>query len=224
MEKIVSGIVEGCKQAGASLVGGETAEHPGLMAEDEYDLAGFVVGAVEKTKIIQGDSILPGYKVLGLPSSGPHSNGFSWIRKLLLPEGKLPSDPASLRFLEEEVFVPTKIYVSLILEALEQISIAGMVHITGGGFYENIPRVLPKGLGVELKESALPKSPVFERLRKDFQLDKTKMYETFNMGIGFILIVKPEEYEKTQAYLTKKGETFYQIGEVTSGSGVRFIT
>ncbi|MDZ4727627.1 MAG: phosphoribosylformylglycinamidine cyclo-ligase [Leptospira sp.] len=213
MEKIVSGIVEGCRQADCSLVGGETAEHPGLMGIDEYDLAGFVVGVVEKDKMIDGKNIVVGDTVIGLKSSGPHSNGFSLIRKLLLPDGKLPNGSA-LDFLKEHVFVPTKIYVKSILSLLESEIIKGMVHITGGGFYENIPRVLPKGMGVTIHFDQIPKSIVFEKLEKDYKLDRNDMFSTFNMGVGFVLIVSKNDEDSILKKLKMLGEEAFVIGEV----------
>lgn len=221
MESIVSGIVEGCKLAGASLVGGETAEHPGVMENDEYDLAGFVVGVVEKDKMIDGKTILPGDVVLGLNSSGPHSNGFSLLRKLLLVDGKLPTNSDEIEFIKEKVFVPTKIYVKSVLNVLEKFPIKGMVHITGGGFYENIPRVLPKNIGVQI--DTLPKSEVFESLQKNFNLSLIDMYSTFNMGVGLIVIVDPKlETEVIQAF-QNEGETVTKLGYTTDSGRVKIL-
>jgi len=222
MEQIVSGIVEGCKQADCSLVGGETAEHPGLMGIEEYDLAGFVVGAVEKSKMIDGNTIKPGDSIIGLSSSGPHSNGFSLIRKLLLPNGKLPTNASELEFIEKHIFIPTKIYVKLILELIEKVSIKGMVHITGGGFYENIPRVLPKGMGAEIIKSQLPSSYVFEKLKKDHNLKEEDMFATFNMGVGYILVVDPKDEPGLLSQLQALGEPGAVIGKVDTGGKIHF--
>ncbi|XDD55053.1 phosphoribosylformylglycinamidine cyclo-ligase [Leptospira sp. WS4.C2] len=214
MEAIVSGIVKGCKLADCALVGGETAEHPGVMPDDEYDLAGFVVGVVEKQNMIDGHTIKAGDSIIGLGSSGPHSNGFSLIRRLLLKDGKLPSSSSDLDFLKNYVFQPTKIYVKTILSLIEKFSIKGMVHITGGGFYENIPRVLPTGIGAEI--SNLPESYVFSKLEKDHSLDRHDMYGTFNMGIGYILVVDPAQVDVVMSELQILGEEAYLIGKTDS--------
>ncbi len=219
MEQIVAGIVEGCLQSDCSLVGGETAEHPGVMAEDEYDLAGFVVGVVEKDKMIDGRNILPGDKVIGLSSSGPHSNGFSLIRKLLLKDNKLPTG-AELQFITDHVFKPTNIYVKSILALIENVSVKGMVHITGGGFHENIPRVLPKGMGVKVKSQLIPESYVFKKLEKDHGLNLEDMYSTFNMGVGYIIVVSPNAADATLAKLTELKENAFVFGEVTDSGKV----
>ncbi|TGK04778.1 phosphoribosylformylglycinamidine cyclo-ligase [Leptospira semungkisensis] len=216
MERIVAGIVKGCRLSGAALLGGETAEHPGTMEPDEYDLGGFVVGAVEKEDLIDGSKILPGDIVLGLESSGPHSNGFSLIRKLYLVEGrKLPEKQETIDFLREFALRPTRIYVQSILNLLKKAEVKGMVHVTGGGFYENIPRVLPDSAAVELKRDSLPENPFFVRLKKDFpSLSETELYSTFNMGIGYIVVVSPEfESEATKA-LEEKGESVRKIGVI----------
>ncbi|TGK10285.1 phosphoribosylformylglycinamidine cyclo-ligase [Leptospira fletcheri] len=218
MEKIVSGIVKGCRLSGAALLGGETAEHPGTMEEDEYDLAGFTVGAVEKEDMIDGSKIRPGDIVLGLESSGPHSNGFSFIRKLYLPGGRnLPKDSEVTEFLREYALRPTRIYVQSILSLVKRVEVKGMVHITGGGFYENIPRVLPENCAVSLERSSLPSSPFFERLKKDFpNIEEKELFSTFNMGIGYIVIVSPDAEETATKTLEEKGEIVRKIGTVIS--------
>ncbi|EPG67679.1 phosphoribosylformylglycinamidine cyclo-ligase [Leptospira wolffii] len=217
MESIVAGIVKGCRLSGAALLGGETAEHPGTMKEDEYDLAGFVVGAVEKEDMIDGSTIRPGDIVLGLDSSGPHSNGFSLIRKLYLKEGrKLPEDANVVSFLKEFGLRPTRIYVQSILDLVKKVEVKGMVHITGGGFYENIPRVLPDSVAVELNRENLPNNPFFERLKKDFpNLSEKELYSTFNMGVGYIAIVSKESEADAIRILEQKGEVVRKIGVVT---------
>ncbi|GBF50534.1 phosphoribosylaminoimidazole synthetase [Leptospira ryugenii] len=222
MEKIVSGIVDGCLMADCSLVGGETAEHPGVMEADEYDLAGFVVGVVEKDKLIDGRNIQVGDKIIGLKSSGPHSNGFSLLRKLLMPNGKLPSGEL-LDFITRDVFVPTRIYVKPILKLIETEEIKGMVHITGGGFYENIPRVLPKGLGAEILSAQIPRSTVFERLKEDFHLEKKDLFSTFNMGVGFILVVSDANLSQTIAKLNSLGETAFPLGTVNASGRIDIL-
>ncbi|TGM35270.1 phosphoribosylformylglycinamidine cyclo-ligase [Leptospira biflexa] len=221
MEAIVSGIVKGCSLSDCALVGGETAEHPGVMPDDEYDLAGFVVGVVEKGKMIDGKTISPGDTIIGLKSSGPHSNGFSLIRKLLLKDGKLPTSQEQIDFIKDHIFVPTNIYVKSILSLIDKISIKGMVHITGGGFYENIPRVLPEGVGAEI--FSLPESYVFSKLEKDHSLDRNDMYGTFNMGIGYILVVDSSLVDATMNELHVLGEDSFVIGK-TNDSGKISIT
>ncbi|TGM35935.1 phosphoribosylformylglycinamidine cyclo-ligase [Leptospira levettii] len=221
MEGIVSGIVKGCKLAECALVGGETAEHPGVMPDEEYDLAGFVVGVVEKNKMIDGKSIQPGDTIIGLASSGPHSNGFSLLRRLLLKDGKLPSSDSELNFIKNHVFVPTNIYVKSILSLIQKVSIKGMVHITGGGFYENIPRVLPTGIGAEI--NSLPESYVFSKLKKDHSLDLNDMYGTFNMGIGYILVVENGLVDTAMNELHQLGEKAFIIGK-TNDTGKISIT
>ncbi|MGJ4788819.1 phosphoribosylformylglycinamidine cyclo-ligase [Leptospira koniambonensis] len=218
MERIVAGIVKGCKLSGAALLGGETAEHPGTMDPDEYDLGGFVVGAVEKEDLIDGSKIKPGDIVLGLESSGPHSNGFSLIRKLYLEGGrKLPANPELVGFLKEFALRPTRIYVQSILNLTKKVEVKGMVHITGGGFYENIPRVLSDSLAIEIKRENLPENPFFTRVQKDFpSLSEKELYSTFNMGIGYIAIVSPESVADATAALEEKGELVHKIGVITS--------
>ncbi|AYV54946.1 phosphoribosylformylglycinamidine cyclo-ligase [Leptospira kmetyi] len=219
MDQIVAGIVQGCKLSNASLLGGETAEHPGTMKEDEFDLAGFVVGAVEKDLMIDGSTIQPGDKILGLESSGPHSNGFSLIRKLLLKDGKhLPSDPEQVKFLKEYALKPTRIYVQSILKLLQKVPVKGMVHITGGGYQENVPRVLPKGSQAKFFKDRIPSGYFFERLKKDHKLDELEMFATFNMGIGYMVIVSEENVPSAKEFLESTGESVHEIGEILSGN------
>ncbi|MCZ8156475.1 MAG: phosphoribosylformylglycinamidine cyclo-ligase [Leptospira sp.] len=219
MEQIVSGIVEGCKQADCSLVGGETAEHPGVMREDEYDLAGFVVGVVEKDQMIDGSGIQLGDRIIGLKSSGLHSNGFSLIRKLLLVDGKLPS--SGIEFIQNHVFVPTRIYVKSILALLENHKVKGMVHITGGGYHENIPRVLPKGMGAKIVTNRIPVLEVYSKLQKDYKLDKEDMYSTFNMGVGFVLVVADKDMDSIIQALNGLGEDAFHLGDVTDSGKIQ---
>jgi phosphoribosylformylglycinamidine cyclo-ligase len=215
IEAIVKGIAAGCEQAGCSLIGGETAEMPGLYGEGEYDLAGFTVGACEKSGLITGDAIQTGDILIGLASSGIHSNGYSLVRKIF-------RDRALTEYVEElgctlgeELLKPTKIYVKPILSALKKFNIKGMAHITGGGFIENIPRMLPAGLGAELDEKAWFIPPVFELMASVGQIDKQEMYNIFNMGIGMVIAVRKEDAPAIIEHFEKAGETAYEIGVVT---------
>ena len=216
MEQIVSGIVAGCKLCGAALVGGETAEHPGTMKPDEYDLAGFAVGAVEKSEMIDGKNIQAGDVIIGIESSGPHSNGYSLLRKLYLKNGALPSDKETLSFIADYLMKPTHIYVESILKLLLKEEIKGMVHITGGGFYENIPRILKKEHAARIIKKDLPESYIFNKIRKDHSLDERDMYSTFNMGVGFILIIPKDRASSALQELSALGESAKVIGEVIS--------
>lgn len=223
MNEIVQGIVEGCKLAGTSLVGGETAEHPGLLKPDEYDIAGFCVGAVEKKKLIDGSAINTGDVLIGIESSGLHSNGFSLIRTLLLENGKLPINEEKIKFIREYIMTPTKIYVKSILALLGKYTIHGMVHVTGGGYYENIPRVLNQSQAVNVFSKNLPKLYVYERLMKDYRLDQKDMFSTFNMGTGFILVAPGEQTDSIIEELKNLGEKANVIGEVVNSSGEQIL-
>lgn len=217
---IVKGVAEGCLQAGCALIGGETAEMPGFYGEDEYDVAGFVVGVVDRDRIIDGSKIEVGDKVIGLPSSGLHSNGYSLARKVLLEVGKKsPGDYVQEfgRTLGEEILEPTRIYVKQILPLLDKFTIKGMAHITGGGLTENIPRVLPEGKKVVLNPLAWPEKPVFRLIRQLGKIDPAEMNRTFNMGIGMVLVVSVGEAPAVLANLSARGEEAYLIGEVTAG-------
>ncbi|MCB1177323.1 MAG: phosphoribosylformylglycinamidine cyclo-ligase [Leptospiraceae bacterium] len=219
MEKIVSGIVEGCRQCGAALVGGETAEHPGLMKEDEYDLAGFAVGAVEKEDMIDGSKIKDGDIIIGLDSSGPHSNGFSLIRKLYLKEGKhLPESKDEIDFITNYLMKPTKIYVDSILKLLQKEEIKGMVHITGGGFYENIPRILPDNLDAIIELSKVSTGYTFEKIKRDHKLSTEVLYSTFNMGVGYLIICDPSKESNILETLSVFGENSTVIGKISNGN------
>ncbi|MFP4979065.1 phosphoribosylformylglycinamidine cyclo-ligase [Paenibacillus sp. CN-4] len=220
IEAIVSGIAEGCHQAGCALIGGETAEMPGMYAEGEYDIAGFTVGVADKAKLITGADIAPGDVVIGLASSGVHSNGFSLVRKLLLEEGGYALDavlPELGKPLADVLLAPTKIYVKPLLGLLEQVKVKGMAHITGGGFIENIPRVLPDGVDVEIEHGTWPVLPVFELLQRQGSVSNRDMFTTFNMGIGLVLVVEAAEAERALALLKEAGEDAYLIGRVTEG-------
>ncbi|MCP5499024.1 MAG: phosphoribosylformylglycinamidine cyclo-ligase [Leptospiraceae bacterium] len=219
MNQIVRGIAKGCELAGASLIGGETAEHPGIMKADEYDLAGFVVGAVEKEDIIDGNSIETGDVLLALSSSGPHSNGFSLLRKLYLSDGQLPKSETELSFIRDFLMQPTKIYVKPILNVLSQHKVKGMVHITGGGFYENIPRVFKKDFTARIELKKLPPSYVFDKIQTDKGLDSREMFSTFNMGTGFLLVVSKNDADSIMESLKREGEEAYLIGEISAFKG-----
>lgn len=217
---IVKGIAEGCRQAGCALIGGETAEMPGFYSPDEYDVAGFVVGVVDREKIIDGSRIDVGDAVIGLPSSGLHSNGYSLARKVLLEVSgfQLNTYIDELgRTIGEEMLEPTVIYVRHILHLLEKCEIRGMAHITGGGLTENIPRVLPQGKKVVLNPKAWPGKPVFSLIQKIGRVDISEMNRTFNMGIGMVMIVPAEQAREIIAQLASIGEKAYLIGKVEAG-------
>ncbi len=222
--EIVAGVAAGCRDAGCALVGGETAELPGLYNPGEYDLAGFAVGVVEREHIVDGKDILAGDVLIGLPSSGLHSNGYSLVRKLVFEIGDLSSVhiPEELGItIGEELLKPTRIYVRQVLPLLKQRHIKGMVHITGGGFVENLPRVLPAGQGVTISQGSWPVPTVFDWLQRLGDMTVHEMYRTFNMGIGFVLIVAPEHVAETQSALRELGEESFVIGHVTESQGVR---
>ena len=225
IESIVKGVAEGCKQAGCALIGGETAEMPGLYAENEYDLAGFTVGVVEKSQLVTGEKIRPGDVLIGMASSGIHSNGYSLVRKIYFDEAKMDLHTEIEAFgktLGEELLVPTKIYVKAVLAVLDKVKIKGMSHITGGGFYENIPRMLPMGCGVEISYGSWPILPIFKHMQELAGLKEKDMFNTFNMGIGFVLAVRPKRVEQAMEILQEFGEEPYQIGVVTDTPGVKF--
>lgn len=218
---IVSGVAEGCKQAGAALIGGETAEHPGLMPEDEYDLAGFAVGVVDEKDLITGEQIGPGDTLIGIASSGVHSNGFSLVRKVFeMTKESLDTYYEELNMtLGEALLTPTRIYVKALQSVRSAgVTIKGCSHITGGGFYENIPRMLPEGVTAVVHKDSYPVLPIFRLLQKTGNLDEKMMYNTYNMGLGMILAVDSADADKTLAALKEAGETAYIVGETESGS------
>lgn len=217
---IVKGVAEGCKQAGAALIGGETAEHPGLMPEDEYDLAGFAVGVVDQKNLITGEKIKPGDTLIGIASSGVHSNGFSLVRKVFeMTKESLNTYYEELgTTLGEALIAPTRIYVKALKSIKDAgVTIKGCSHITGGGFYENIPRMLPDGVAVEIEKDSYPVLPIFKLLQKKGNLEDKMMYNTYNMGLGMILAVAPEDAEKTMEAIKEAGEASYVIGKVVAG-------
>ncbi|WP_433746830.1 phosphoribosylformylglycinamidine cyclo-ligase [Falsibacillus pallidus] len=225
LEAVVKGIADGCEQAGCALIGGETAEMPGMYAEDEYDLAGFTVGACEKSQIVTGEAIQSGDVLIGLASSGIHSNGYSLVRKVFFEQNSFSFDQKASgleKSLAEELLVPTKIYVKPVLSLLKQFPVNGMAHITGGGFIENIPRMLQQGLGAEIKLNSWPILPVFNALEQDGNLDREEMFNIFNMGIGFVMAVARENAGEILAFLREQGEEAYEIGRVVEGAGVSF--
>ena len=218
---LIKGIVKGCKMAGCALLGGETAEMPDFYPPGEYDLAGFAVGIVDKKKIIDGKNIQEGNRIIGLASSGLHSNGFSLVRKVLLENKKYQmSDKIDglQNTLGEELLKPTKIYVKEILDLLKKFDILGIAHITGGGLIENIPRILPEGLSVEIDASSWQRPLVFSLIQKDGNIAKQEMYRTFNMGIGMVLIVPESESEKMLVELESMNCESYIMGQVIKGN------
>ncbi|UAC48618.1 phosphoribosylformylglycinamidine cyclo-ligase [Bacillus aquiflavi] len=223
LEEIVKGVATGCEQAGCALIGGETAEMPGMYADDEYDIAGFAVGACEKSQIISGDTIQADDVLIGLASSGIHSNGYSLVRKVLLQDGQLDlsDDIEELGCtLGTELLRPTKIYVKPILSALKKFNIKGMSHITGGGFIENIPRMLPKGLGANIDEATWEIPAIFSLIESIGNLKRQEMYNVFNMGIGMVLAVDKSEASQLVEHFEELGEQAYIIGHVTEKEGI----
>ena len=217
---IVAGVAEGCKKANCSLIGGETAEMPGFYPVDEYDLAGFCVGIVDKKKIIDNKTIEIGDKVIGLKSSGVHSNGFSLVRKVFnVSKENLNEYVESLGCtVGEALLKPTKIYVKPILKLIEQVKVKGISHITGGGFYENMPRMLREGLALKIDKNSYEIPAIFKLIAKRGSIPERDMYNTFNMGIGMAVIVPENEVEKSLEILKEAGEEAYLIGEVIAGN------
>ncbi|NUU61144.1 phosphoribosylformylglycinamidine cyclo-ligase [Paenibacillus agri] len=227
IEAIVAGIAEGCHQAGCALIGGETAEMPGMYSEGEYDIAGFTVGIADKAKLVTGATIAPGDTVIGLASSGVHSNGFSLVRKLLLEEDGYALDETVDELgapLVDVLLAPTKIYVKPLLSLLEQLPVKGMAHITGGGFIENIPRVLPEGVNVEINYGSWPILPIFNLLQSKGDVTNRDMFTTFNMGVGLVLVVDAANGEQALELLKASGEEAYIIGTVTEGERIVTFT
>ena len=225
---IVSGVAEGCVQSGAALIGGETAEHPGMMPVEDYDLAGFAVGIVDKKKILDNTKMAEGDVVIALASSGVHSNGFSLCRKVF----DIDHNPASLYEAKEELggksvaetlLTPTRIYVKSVLALLEKVDVKGISHITGGGFYENIPRSIPKGLSAKITKSAVKVLPIFDLIAKTGNIPERDMYNTYNMGVGMSIVVPAAQVDTALEILKACGEDAYVIGEIIKGDdGVVF--
>lgn len=217
IEAIVSGVAEGCVQSGSALIGGETAEMPGFYPIEEYDLAGFSVGVVNKEKILDKQSVKPGDLMLALPSSGVHSNGFSLVRKVFdIEHCDLHAPVAALggKSLGETLLTPTKIYVKPMLALFEAVQVKSVSHITGGGFYENIPRSLPQGVGVKIEKSAVRTPPIFHLLAKTGQISEHDMFNTFNMGVGMTAIVDAKDADRALQILQANGEDAYVLGEI----------
>ncbi|TLZ52423.1 MAG: phosphoribosylformylglycinamidine cyclo-ligase [Gammaproteobacteria bacterium] len=217
-EAVVRGIVEGCVQAGAALVGGETAEMPGMYSGDDYDLAGFCVGVVEKDAIIDGTRTRAGDAIIGLASSGPHSNGYSLIRKLVAAAGATPTTTLAGSKLFDRLLAPTRIYVKALLALVRAMPVHALAHITGGGLTDNIPRVLPQGLEAVLERRNWQRDPVFDWLQKAGRIESTEMYRTFNCGLGMVVIVPPEHAGAAVKFLAARGETATIVGEVRAGA------
>ena len=214
---IVKGVCEGCIQSGAALIGGETAEMPGFYPIDEYDLAGYCTGIVDKSRIIDNKKMKAGDVVIALPSSGVHSNGFSLVRKVFDVENadlKTPVEELGGKSIGETLLTPTKIYVKPVLALLEKVDVKGISHITGGGFYENIPRSIPDGLGAEIEKSAVRVLPIFDLIAKTGNIDERDMFNTFNMGVGMSIVVAAEEAEKALEILRANNEDAYIIGKI----------
>ncbi len=220
---IVAGVAEGCVQAGAALIGGETAEHPGMMPQDEYDLAGFTVGIVDKKKAIDNSTMAPGDVVIALASTGIHSNGFSLCRKVFRIDDNDPAlyEPCQElggRTVAETLLTPTKIYVKSVLALLEKVHVKGISHITGGGFYENIPRSIPDGLCARIQKSSVKVLPIFDLIAQRGNIPERDMFNTYNMGVGMSIVVPAEEAELALSILREQGEDTYIIGSIEAGA------
>ena len=217
IEQIVKGVCEGCVQAGCALIGGETAEHPGMMPEDEYDLAGYCTGIVDKAKIIDNTKMKPGDAVIALPSSGVHSNGFSLVRKVFDVENadlNAPVEKLGGKSLGETLLTPTVIYVKPVLALMNEVTVKGISHITGGGFYENIPRSIPDGLGAKIDRSSVRVLPIFELIAEMGGISERDMFNTYNMGVGMSIVVAAEDEDRTLRILKENGIDAYRIGEI----------
>lgn len=222
LAEVVGGVAKGCEMAGCALIGGETAEMPGFYAEDEYDIAGFSVGVVNEDQLIDGSDIQAGDILVGLPSSGLHSNGFSLARKIFEKHSLDKVFPELGETLGEALLRPTRIYVRPILKLLSESKILGMAHITGGGLTENLPRILPPGLGIELDSAAWERPPIFTLMQKLGDVAWPEMYRTFNMGIGYVLIVRAEDEQFISQKLAEMQEKSFVIGRVVKGEGVAY--
>ena len=226
VEAIVAGVAEGCRQAGCALVGGETAEMPGMYADGEYDIAGYTTGVVEKSKLIDGSKVKVGDVLVGIASSGVHSNGFSLVRKIVADSGLSYTDPVAEfggRLLGDVLLTPTRIYVKQVLEVIRSCDVHGVAHITGGGFDENIPRVLHEGQGLEVREGSWEILPVFRMLEKWGGIPHREMFNIFNMGVGMVLVLDESEASEAVRILEARGEKASVIGRVTAEPGVNII-
>lgn len=220
IEQIVKGVADGCILAGCALIGGETAEMPGMYAEDEYDIAGFSVGVVEKSKLIDGSKVEVGDTIVGIASSGVHSNGFSLVRRIITESMDNYDTPFEGSTVGETLLTPTKIYIKPVLEVIKNVDVHAICHITGGGFDENIPRVVHDNQGILINEGTWPILPIFKYLEKTGNIPHREMFNVFNMGIGMMIIVKPSDADKVIKILEEKGEKAYKIGEITNEKGV----
>lgn len=221
MASIVEGVAQGCIQSNAALIGGETAEMPGIYKEEDYDIAGFCVGVVDKKKIIDGKkSVKEGNIILALPSSGVHSNGFSLVRKIIFDHKKFSLDDkiSTGKTLGEELLTPTRIYAKVVVKLLENFKINGLCHITGGGLYENVPRVLGENVDAKIFENKIPKKEIFSLLQQWGEISKEEMYGTFNMGVGMLLFVEKKDVENIKKFFENMNEEIYEVGEVVKGN------
>lgn len=221
--EVVKGIADGCRMAGCALIGGETAEMPGFYPDGEYDLAGFAVGIVDKKKVINGKGILPGDVLVGIKSSGIHSNGYSLVRKLFGDSDRAELEKYDERLgatLAEVLLTPTKIYVKSILSLISKVQVKGIAHITGGGFIENIPRIFPEGVGCEIEKNSYEVPPVFKVMQEKAGITDEQIYNTFNMGIGMVVCVAPENAEAAMSALKESGEEVVVLGRTVAGKGV----
>lgn len=227
IEQIVKGVADGCVLSECALIGGETAEMPDMYEVGDYDLAGFCVGVVEKSKLITGAKVKKGNKIIGLTSSGVHSNGFSLVRKIVMKDKKLDLNGYQERFsgksLGETLLAPTRIYVKTIKALLEKVDVNGMCHITGGGFYENVPRILPDGLQARIDTRVINTPEIFKFLAEEGDVPKEDMYNVFNMGIGFMIVVDEDKVSETMEVLKANGESPVLLGEIVEGEGVDLI-
>lgn len=226
IEQIVKGVSEGCVQAGCALIGGETAEMPGMYGDEEYDLAGFSVGVAEKSNLLTGEKVQDGDVLIGLASNGIHSNGYSLVRYVLLEENKLDLHETYEGFdqpLGEVLLTPTRIYVKSLLEAMKKHTIHGLAHVTGGGFYENIPRMLPEGLGAEVEKGTWNVPRIFRFIQEKGNIPEDELYNVFNMGIGMVCAVPQEEVEPLMNLFRELGETPAVIGKVVKGEGIKMV-
>ena len=220
MAEVVEGVTNGCLKGEASLIGGETAEMPGFYSEDEYDLAGFAVGVVDRDRIIDGSNIEEGDIIIGLPSSGVHSNGYSLVRKIVFDKMEYEVDKYidNLgKIIGEELLTPTKIYTKQLRPIIEAHDVKGLIHITGGGFYENIPRIMKDGLTANVDTSVIDRQPIFDLLMEWGNISEEEMYSTFNMGVGMVMIISKEDLESVKNILDEQNEKYYILGDVTKG-------
>jgi len=223
VEALVKGVADGCVQAGCALIGGETAEMPDMYQDGEYDIAGFAVGVAEKAQLINPNNIKAGQTVIGLASSGIHSNGFSLVRKILFKDNDISiEEPFNGSTIGQTILTPTKIYVKPVMAVLKELKIAGIAHITGGGFIENMPRCLQETQGLLIQKGSWTIPPIFKKLQELGEIDEAEMYNVFNMGIGMILVVDPQDADKALEILKAQGETASIIGSVTDTPGIRF--